>query len=698
METRVPVSCNKDCIGGCPLVAHVENGRITRITTSPLAGPYMTGCIKGFQAARALYAPDRLHSPLLRSGPRGSGRFREITWPEALDIVADRLAAIIARHGAAAILRLGGSGSCRGALHNTNRLTARFLSLLGPCADTYGSYSSAAATFATPFVLGTNMAGIDPGTLQHAGLILLWGANIADCRLGSEWEMRIREAKRRGVEVIVIDPRCTNTVRRLGTRWVPVRPGTDSALMMAVLYVLIQEGLVDLDFVDRYSVGYAGLKNHILGSDDGRPKTPAWAEALCGTPAATISELARLYGRSKPAALMPGLSIQRTIGGEEAVRLAIALQVATGNLGRLGGSSGAFAQDRLPKPRMGAIPVPQREGGVPPIPVYRWADAILQGRAGGYPSDIKAVYSAGGNYLSQGADVRKNMQALDGVEFAVCHDIFLTPTARYADVVLPVTTFLERQDIVFASGNYLLFSNRAVDPLPGARSDYDIYCELAERLGFGAEYSQGRDEEAWLQSFVAESEVPDYDEFKRTGIYWAKDQMRVGLADFVADPQGCPLQTPSGRIELASQAYAAQTGFPAVPACRILPPDPCYPLRLVTPKPRFRIHSQGANIPWFVEREGQQLWIHPLDAGPRGIADGRQVLVSSAEGRVRVPARVSTEIMPGVVSLLEGAWPEFDEDGVDTAGSANVLTSSEPTLPSQGSRTHSVLVEVRPAP
>jgi anaerobic dimethyl sulfoxide reductase subunit A len=694
METPIPVSCNKDCIGGCPLVAYVEHGRITRIRTSPHAGPYMTGCIKGFQAARTLYAPDRLRSPLLRTGPRGSGQFRELAWPEALDIVAERLAGIKARYGAQAILRLGGSGSCRGALHNTQRLTARFLSLLGPCADTYGSYSSAAASFVTPFVLGTNMAGIDPATLQHANLILLWGANIAECRLGSEWEARIREARRRGVDVVVIDPRCTASVRSLATRWIPVRPGTDSALMMAILYVLIQEGLVDLDFVERYSVGYAELKSHILGTSDGEPKTPAWAEALCGTPAATIVELARLHGQTKPAALLPGLSIQRTIGGEEAVRMAIALQVATGNLGRLGGSSGAFAQDRLPKPRMGSIPVPVREGGVPPIPVYRWADAVLEGRAGGYPSDIKAVYSAGGNYVVQGADVQKNMRALDGVEFAVCHDLFLTPTARYADVVLPATTFLERQDIVFASGNYVLFSNRAVDPLPGSRNDYDIYCDLAERLGFGAAYSEGKDEEGWLRSFVAESDVPDYDEFRRTGIHWAPDQMRVGLASFVADPAAHPLRTPSGRVELASQAYAAQTGFSAVPECRILPADARYPLRLITPKPRLRIHSQGANIPWFVEREGQQLWIHPLDAGPRGIADGQQVLVSSPEGRVRVPARVCEEIMPGVVSLLEGTWPEFDEEGVDIAGSANVLTSSEPTMPSQGSRTHSVLVEV----
>ncbi len=217
---------------------------------------------------------------------------------------------------------------------------------------------------------------------------------------------------------------------------------------------------------------------------------------------------------------------------------------------------------------------------------------------------------------------------------------------------------------------------------------------VAGRLGFGDAYPEGKDGEGWLRGFAAESEVPDHGEFRRTGIYWARDQGRVGLADFVADPAAHPLPTPSGRVELASQPYAAQTGFPAAPTCRILPPDARYPLRLVTPKPRLRVYSQAANIPWYLEHEPQVLWIHPLDAGPRGIVDGALALVASPEGRVRVPARVSEEIMPGVVSLLEGMWPSFDEEGIDTAGSANVLTSTEPTQPSQGSRTHSVLVQV----
>jgi len=270
----------------------------------------------------------------------------------------------------------------------------------------------------------------------------------------------------------------------------------------------------------------------------------------------------------------------------------------------------------------------------------------------------------------------------------------LTPTAQHCDVVLPTTTFLERDDIVFPDGgNYLLFSNQAVPPLPEAKNDYDIFCELADRLGFLSNFSEGKSAEEWLESFVADSEVSDYEEFKRTGIHLGADQLRLGLSDFVADPQAHPLCTPSGRVEISSTAYA-ETGYSPIPECRILQTTDRYPLRLVTPHPKYRIHSQYDNIPWFKKREKQTLWIHPLDAAERGIENDQQACVTSPEGRMHILARVTEDIMPGVVCLLEGVWPSFEPDGTDTAGAPNVLTSTVPTLPSLGSRTHSVLVQV----
>ena len=691
---KVPVSCNKDCGAGCPLIAHVENGRLARITNNPAGTPYMTGCVRGFQMPKVVYAPDRLTRPLWRTGPRGSGRFEELAWDEALDRIAGRLSVINAEHGPESVIQLGGSGSCRGALHNTGRLTSRFLGLFGGYTGLYAGYSSAATSFATPYVTGTSNVGLDPGTLQHSAMIILWGANISDLRFGCDLESRIREAKKRGVEVVVIDPRRTRTVENLGTRWIPIRPGTDTAMMMAVLFVLIEEGLIDRHFVDKYSVGFERLERHILGRDgDGIAKTPEWAEGICGTPAPAIVGLARRYGQTHPTALIPGLSIQRNVGGEEAARMGMVLQVATGNTGIMGGSTGGHVWGRLPRPRCGAISAPI-SGNRQAIPTYRWPDAILEGKAGGYPSDIKAIYNVGGNYITQGSDVRRSIRAFEEVEFAVCHDYFLTPTARYCDVVLPTTTYLERDDIVFPAGNYLFFSNKAIPAPPDVRDDYEILSALAGRLGFGEAFTENRTADEWLESFVAESEIPDYDEFRRTGIYMAEDQTRVGLSDFVADPDTHRLHTPSGRIEIASDKYAAETGFPAIPTFRPMQPGAPDALMLITPHSRYHTHSQCYNIPECCEHEEQALWMHPIDARQRGIGQGDPAAVGSPQGRMRVQVRITDDISPGVVCLLEGTWPVFGGSGVETSGSPNVLTSTEPTLPSQGSRTHSTWVRV----
>jgi anaerobic dimethyl sulfoxide reductase subunit A len=690
----VPVSCNRDCGGGCPLLAVIEDGRVVRLIDNPAGGPYMLGCVRGYEMARTLYAPDRLQRPLVRQGPRGSGEFREASWAEALDLVAGRLAEVRDHYGPTSVLHQGGSGACRGALHHTGRLAQRFLAMYGGATVTTGGYSSAAVRFTLPYVVGTFDAGQDPGSLAYSNLILLWGANIADCRYSSELYSVLREARARGVEVIVIDPRRSRTLDELGTRWLALRPGTDAALMLAVLHVLLAEDLVDRPYVAAYSTGFDELAAYVRGETDGQAKTPEWAETICGTPAQEIRDLARLYGRTHPTGLVPGYAIQRTIGGEEAVRLAVALQVATGNLGVRGGSAGSRGWDGLPGPRMGLIPVPSMPAGAA-VPVYRWPDAVLEGTGGGYPSDIHAIYNVGGNFLAQGSDVAKNIRAFQSVDFAVTHDLFLTPTARYCDVVLPVTHFLERADIITAAGNVVYYSHKVAEPCGEARDDYAIFCDLAERLGFGPAYSEGRDAAAWLAHCLDGSEVTDRAAFRASGIYLGRDRARTAFSDFIADPAAHPLATPSGRVELVSAAYEADTGFPALPMPRVLPPTPDHPLRLITPKSRFRVHSQHFNIAWYNAHEPQALWIHPLDAAARGIADGQVVQVSSPQGTVRIAARVTADILPGVVCLLEGAWPTWAEDGAEVAGCANILTSTEPTLPSEGSRTHSVHVQVR---
>ncbi|MBW1962826.1 MAG: molybdopterin-dependent oxidoreductase [Deltaproteobacteria bacterium] len=688
----IPVSCNRDCGAGCPLIAHVRGGKLVRITNNPLKDPDISGCIRGFRMPDTVYSDQRLKKPLLREGQRGSGTFREISWQEALDRIAEKLGEIREKHGPLSVHPFDGSGSCRGAVHNTELLTKRFFSLFGGYTGRIDSYSSAAAAFVEKYLFGTRMVGFDPPTLKHLKRIILWGANIADTRFSCRIESIIRRRKKDGIPVVVIDPRRSATVKKLASKWIPINPGTDTAMMAAVLHVLISEGYADLDFTEKYTVGFKDLVAYINGESDGIEKSPKWAEPICGVSADCIVEFARAYGKTKPTALLPGLSIQRALGGEETYRFAVALQAATANIGILGGTSGAEFWGKLPVPFFPQMPVPA-PALFHPIPVYRWPDIVLNPTLNGLLQEIKAIYNTGTNYLSQGSDIKKNIDAFMKVDFVVTHDFFMTPTARFSDIVLPVTTYLEREDVVLPADNFLFFSAKAIEPLYESRNDYDIFCELADRLGFGKEFSENRTGEEWLKKFLQESSVEDIEQFRNTGIYRGTDQMRVAFSSFIENPETNPLNTPSGRIEIRSEAYS-ETGFSPLPECRIYRPDAAYPLRLITPHARCRVNSQNWNLSWARRFEPQTLDMHIRDGQARGIKQGETVRVFSPEGEMTVRVNLTEDIIEGTACLLQGAWTERDQNGVERAGAVNALTSTTPTLPSQGARTHSVFVEV----
>jgi len=689
----VPVSCDRDCGGGCPLFACVSHGRIVRITDNPRAPELMRGCIKGYRMADTVYAKDRLKSPLIRKGERGDGHFREIGWREALDWIAERLGTIRDRHGCLSLLPFSGSGSCRAAVHNTSLVGRRFFAMFGGFVDRIDSYSSAAAAFTDMHLFGTRMTGIDPLTLENSRMILLWGANLCETRFSSRIEAIIGQAKRRGVPVVVVDPRRTETVRKLSTQWIPILPGTDTAMLAATLYVIVNEGRLEREFVERYTIGFDDLIAYVTGNLDGQEKSPAWASQICGVPEETIIKLAREYAVAKPAALLPGLSIQRTLGGEETYRFTVALQAATGNIGKAGGSSGGEIWGKLPGIPFPSLPVPDISM-LPNIPVYSWADAVLEGGSGGYPSDIHAIYSIGGNYLNQGSDIKKNIRAFKRVDLVVTHDLFLTPTAQFSDIVLPVTTSLEREDVIFPPDHYLFYSNQAIEPLYSCRNDYDIFCDLADRFGFGVDYSEGRTASQWVDHLMLKSGIKDIRGFKETGILEGNEQKRIGLSRFIESPEHDPLPTPSGKIEIRCPALA-ETEASTIPRCRITKPEPAFPLRIITPHSKFRINSQNSNLPWAAKLSRPVIVMNVMDACSRGIRDGNFVCVQSPQGEMEIEASITKDIITGCVSLVQGSWTKRDAQGVETGGAANMLTSAVPTLPSRGSRTHSTFVEVR---
>lgn len=694
MQT-VPFFCGKDCGGNaCPLLAEVDDGRVNRVINNPAGGKYLKGCIRGFNAPLTQYAPDRLLSPLIRSGPRGCGQFRQATWDEALTLTAQRLGEIQAKYGPTSVVDMSSAGST-GALHNTMALLRRFLDFCGGYTCLSSNYSNSALRFMIPYLLGKDwtQSGFDPATAQYANLVILWGANILETRMGTELPQQLMEAKKRGVEIISIEPRRSLTARQLATKWIPCRPGTDTALMLAVLYILISENLLDRRFIQDHSTGFNQLERYILGQQDGIAHTPEWASAICGTPLEDINFLAHTYASAKPAMLIPGYSIQRVQAGEEVFRLTVTLQIATGNLGIRGGSSGA-SNSALPSPLVGSIQCrpPKNQ---PSLPILRWPDAILQGRAGGYPTDIHAAYIAGSNLINQGSDIKKSQAAFEKLDFVVSHDLFLTPSVMYSDVVFPAVSPLEKEDIGIPwLGNYLLYKPQILTPVGQARNDYEILWDLADRMGFGAQFSENHSAQEWIQIFIEQSEIPDPAAFRNSGIYLAPDQERIGLANFSADPQRFPLSTPSGKVEIACQKYAAETGGSIIPIWRNPSTDENYPLSLITPKIAHRIHSQGSNLSLLQQKYPHVLTIHPFDAAARSIHDQDQVRVFNSLGELWIQAKISDEVMPGVTSLPEGVWVNRNAQGIDISGSTNMLTDTSGTTPSTSCIMHGVAVQV----
>ena len=502
--------------------------------------------------------------------------------------------------------------------------------------------------------------------------------------------------------------------------------------MLALAHVLYTENLHDRAFLDKYTVGFDRFAEYLSGRADGQAKSPEWAAPITEVSADAIRALARRMAKSRTV-LMGGYPLQRAVHGEQPVWMMITLSAMLGQFGQPGGGIQIDFPGRVGAPLGTAPSVPGLSTGANPVkdfvPINMWVDLLLNpgktidydGRKITYP-DIKLVYWAGGNPFHHAQDVNRVLQAWQRPEVTIVHEYSWTATAKHADIVLPATTTLERNDIV-ATSQFIAAMQQAVPPMFEARNDFDIFAALAARLGVGAQYTEGKDEMAWLRQFYGAAAqqgqargvaMPDFDTFWQRGYleFPATDAANalVGYGDFRADPTAHPLGTPSGKIEIYSETIASFTYDDCPPHPTWLDPGEWlggplaarYPLHLLSPHPNDRLHSQMDQT-WLRQRyevgAREPVWINPQDAAARGITNGDIVRVFNDRGQTLAGAVVTARTRRGVVAIHEGGWYDPLVPGqpgtLDRHGNINTVSSDAPNSKlSDGNSSHTALVQV----
>jgi len=724
-ETKIIITaCSHDCGGRCMLKVHVCDDRIVKIETDDGDEPQLRACLRGRAYRQRVYSPDRLQYPMKRVGERGEGKFERISWDEALDTVARELIRIRDTYGNASILYIPGAGS-QAVLHSA-QAAERLLAKFGGYTRFWGVASFEGALFASMASYGTMMSGNDRTDLLNSKLIIMWGWNPAVTIWDAGTMLALIKAKEQGIKIICVDPRLTESIAVLGSEWIPIRPGTDAAMLIAMAYVILERGLHDQSFLDTYTVGFEKFRDYVVGIEDGIPKTPAWAEEIAGVPRVTIERLALEYAAAKPAALIPGWGPARMSMGEQFSRAAIVLCCMTGNVGKEGGYSGgfmrAFHSRQMGMPRGVRNPVEigsayrpnslyKVRGATHPtaarIHMVKVHDAILQGKAGGYPCDPRLAYIVASSYPNSYPNVNKAITALKSLEFVVVQEQRMTPGAKFADILLPVNTFMEREDVIspWLGSPYLIHMEKAIESMYECKTDRDICGELATRLGI-TDYREGYTDEEWLK-IIAENtgDITNYAEFKKKGVLKLKiDRPFIAFREQIDDLDNNPFPTFSGKIEIYSEHIAEMQNPQVPPIPKYITAtegygDPLsnkYPLQLMTTHHKPATHSSLEKVPWLDEVEPRALWISSGDAQLRGVSDGDGVLVFNNRGTVLVKAKVTERIMPGVVNLGQGGWFDIGEDGIDRGACANTLVPDEHS-PGGAWSCNTVLVEVKKA-
>ncbi len=731
----------------------VEDGRITRVVPfdkDPDPSPIGQSLVDG------VISPSRVRRPAVRKswlelGPgaatdkRGAEPFIEVTWEEATALVAAELQRVVARYGNSALFAGSYGWSSAGRFHHAQSQVHRFMNSIGGYVAHLGTYSLGAARTLLPRILMDMDAMRAQQTAwvqleQHCQLLVAFGgvpAKNAQVNGGGASQHEVRGSLRRlakaGVGLVNISPVRQDIEDGCGAEWIAPRPNTDTAFMLALAHTLIAEGLHDPAFLARYCTGFEAFRKYVMGESDGTPKNALWAASICDVAAGTIAALARRMARHRTM-ISVAWSLQRGDHGEQPYWLGITLACL---LGQIGTPGGGFALAYGPVNAEGANartfsgPVlPQGENPVRiAIPVARISDMLEQpgaaydfnGKVCTYP-DIHLIYWAGGNPFHHHQDLNRLLRAWRRPDTIVVNEQFWNASAKHADIVLPATTMLERDDIGSSSRDrFIVAMNRAIDPVGEARDDYEIFSALAGRLGAREKFTEGRTAAEWLRHIYERAreragkfdlQLPPYE------VFWAEgyvempppEEPQVMLKGYRADPVACPLPTPSGKIEIFSSAIAAFGyddcyGHPAwfEPAEWLGSPlTQRFPLHLISHQPATRLHSQydHGQVSRASKIQGREaLSMHPQDAAARGIAAGSVVRVYNDRGTCLAGVRLDDGVRPGVVVLPTGAWYDPLQPGeigtLDKHGNPNVLTLDRGTSKlTQGCSAQTALVEV----
>ena len=706
----------------------------------------------GQSVAGARDTPLRIAQPMVREGylrhgpasrdARGREGFVPVAWEVAERLVADEVARVSSRHGNAAIFGGSYGWASAGRFHHAQSQLHRFLNLCGGYTRSVNTHSYAAAEVLLPHVLGDH-AGLDGGHTSwgviaaHTRLFVAFGgvplknAQVSAGGTGRhDVRAHLRACRAAGTQFINIGPLRDDIDAEFAPEWLPVRPNTDTALMLALSHTLIADGLFDQGFIDRCTTGFDRVRPYLMGETDGQAKDAAWAAPICGLDAGVIAALARRMAGARTM-IAVSWALQRAHHGEQPLWAAILLAALLGQIGLPGGGFGFGygGSNRVGTPtRPYAWPsFPQGSNAVRDmIPVARVADMLLQpgepfdynGRRYTYP-DVKLVYWAGGNPFHHQQDLNKLARAWRRPDTVVVHEPWWNTLAKQADIVLPCTTSLERNDLGIARDEgHFVAMRRMAQPVGQSRSDFDILAGIADQMGLRDAFTGGLDEMGWVRHLYGlarqraasfELELPDFETFWEQGDVRLPDAPeQILLQSFRQEPERHRLRTPSGKIEIASERIASFgyhdcPGHPAwLEPVEWLGAAADYPLHLISNQPRTRLHSQydhGAVSGASKIAGREPLSIHPDDAASRGIADGDVVRLSSPRGACLAGAVVTDGVAPGCVQLATGAWWDPCDPAaaasLDSHGNANVLTIDRGTSSlAQGPIAHTTLVQV----